>query len=85
MVEFPHCPFGETMRVPEGRGGATEELGGTTGVDEDDGIGVGVGVGVELGGGGGGASPQRPYWGWHPTISPQNSNSVPQYPYKEQH
>ena len=98
MVEFPHWPFGETIRVPEGSGGDTEDAelvasdedDGLTGVEEEDGVGVGVGVGVEEGTTAddevtGGALPHLPKSGWHPTISPQNSNSLPQYPYWEQH
>lgn len=83
MVEFPHWPFGEVMRVPEGNGGVTvedevvldveddgDEVGGTMALEGEEGEGVGVGVAT-------GPSPQRPYCGWQPTSSPQYSNWVP--------
>ena len=63
--------------MPDGIGGKTDELDGTTVVlevgitvelDDDEGVGVGVGVGLGVSGG---ASPHRPYCGWHPTIIPQ--------------
>lgn len=62
-MTLPHCPFGETIRVPEGSGGRTEEVVGTIVLDDemtgglDGGAGVGVGVGVGVGSG---ASPHRP-------------------------
>ena len=98
MVEFPHWPFVEGIKLPEGSGGSTDEveLVAITEEDEDDeevvvmtGIedeeGVGVGVGVEVGAAEDVAAPHLPYCGWHPTIARQNSSSVPQYPYSEQH
>ncbi|PSN70826.1 hypothetical protein BS50DRAFT_584407 [Corynespora cassiicola Philippines] len=84
VVTLPHWPLVDTMSVPEGSGGATVDEGGLavddgTGVLEDgDGVGVGVGSGS-------GSLPQRPYCGWHPTISPQCSNASPHQPYEEQH
>ncbi|KAH3911873.1 hypothetical protein HBH56_129700 [Parastagonospora nodorum] len=76
VVIFPHWPLGETINVPDGSGGKTDELDGRideldgttveleaeTTVELDDGEGVGVGVGVGLGVSGG-ASPHRPYCG----------------------
>jgi len=94
VVTFPHAPFTEGIKDPEGRGGKELEDDGTT--REEEGVGVDVGGGgLEVGGGGlelgggvedgtgvddgiGGAFPHLPYAGWHPTISPQNSNSFPQ-------
>jgi hypothetical protein len=78
VVTFPHWPLGETIRVPDGSGGRTEELEGTTneledvvaelddgeGESEGEGEGEGVDVGVSVGEGvSGGASPHRPYCG----------------------
>jgi hypothetical protein len=70
-VTFPHWPFGETINVPDGSGGSTDELEGGTTVGNDDvegegegegvGVGVGDGVGVGVGVGSGAASPHRPY------------------------
>lgn len=90
MVELPQRPFGETIKVPDGRGGETVELDELVKdedildeVDDVDGEGVGVGVGLGVGVGvgvSGGASPHRPYWGWHPTSKPQCSNAVPHQP-----
>jgi hypothetical protein len=79
-VEFPHWPLGETINVPDGNG--AEEVG-----EEvlEGGAGVEVDVGVDVVLGIGGASPQRPYSGWQPTISPQCSGSSPHQPYEEQH
>jgi hypothetical protein len=65
VVEFPHNPLGETIRVPVGRGGVVELV--VEVVVEDDvvgegvevGDGVGVGVGVVVGSAG--WSPHRPY------------------------
>lgn len=71
MVEFPHWPLDEMM-VPIGRGADEVDEVDEIGVDEDE---LGVGVGVTIG-----ASPQRPYCGWQPTSSPQNSNSAPHQP-----
>jgi hypothetical protein len=70
VVTFPHWPFGETIKVPDGSGGRTDELEGTTTeleegttteLDDDEGVGDGVGVGVGVGVGSGAASPHRPY------------------------
>jgi hypothetical protein len=65
VVEFPHWPFGETIKVPEGKGAEEVEetvLEGGTGVELEVELGTGVddGVGVDVELGGGGASPQRP-------------------------
>jgi hypothetical protein len=64
VVTLPHWPFGETIKVPDGSGGSTEELDGMTveevgpTVELEGGRGVGVGVGVGVGSGA--ASPHRP-------------------------
>jgi hypothetical protein len=74
VVTFPHWPLGETISVPDGSGGRTDELDGrkdeldgttveleaVTTVELDDGVGVGVGVGLGVSEG---ASPHRPYCG----------------------
>ena len=57
MVAFPHCPFVEGIRVPEGSGGRADELEGTV-TELVGGRGVGVGVGVVVGPGA--ASPHLP-------------------------
>jgi hypothetical protein len=73
VVTFPHWPLGEMIRMPDGSGGSTEELEGTTPeledrttaeLDDGEGVGEGVGLGVGVGEGmSGGASPHRPYCG----------------------
>lgn len=60
MVEFPHWPFGETIKVPEGKGAEEVVLEGGAGVELELGTAVDDGVGVDVELGGGGASPQRP-------------------------
>jgi|TARA_R110002003_G_scaffold42_7_gene3112 hypothetical protein len=55
--------LGETIKVPDGSGGNTEELEGiTTELDDvgGEGVGVGLGVGVGVGVGSGTASPHLP-------------------------
>jgi hypothetical protein len=43
-VEFPHWPFNDGIKVPEGRGGVTVELEEEVVVEDEDGVEVGVEV-----------------------------------------